>query len=366
MSYPAGAHPDTISNIVAYLKTRITEAPDVGIICGSGLGGLAATIPEPRTVIKYEEIDGFPRSTVHGHAGQLVIGKLGGKNVVCMQGRFHYYEGYEPAQVALPVRIFAALGIKVLIATNAAGGVNTDYKVGDVMILNDHVSFLGLAGIHPLRGFNDERFGPRFPAQNDIYRRVLIDQLKDCAKAENFGPGLHEGCYYGLSGPTYESPHEIELVKRCKGDAVGMSTVFEVAVAAHSGVGCVGMSLITNECVGVEDNDKGAPNHEEVLDAVKLTEAHLMRLVTKFVTSLDLSTTDRPKAYHHFVANPPVYKKGGGKCPVGKSSSSSSSSCCSFMNAFSSGGVACIATHALAVIGVAALATRFFSRSRSY
>jgi purine-nucleoside phosphorylase len=166
---------------------------------------------------------------VHGHAGELHVGSLGGKTVICMKGRFHYYEGYAPSVVCLPVRVMAALGIKLLFVTNAAGGANPAYNVGDVMIMKDHVSFLGLAGIHPLRGFNDARFGPRFPALNDAYAKEHIALLKTCAADTKFAPGLHEGCYYGFSGPTYESPYEIELVRACKGDAVGMSTVFEVA-----------------------------------------------------------------------------------------------------------------------------------------
>lgn len=251
-------------------------------------------------MIKYNDIPGFPRTTVHGHAGELVFGVIGDKKVVCMKGRFHFYEGNSPATVGLPVRVMAALGIRVLVVTNAAGGVNPDFHVGDVMLIRDHVSLMGLAGIHPLVGPNDERFGPRFPPQGAVYDKALQGVLRKSADKIKFEHPLRQGNYMGVSGPSYESPAEIQMLRLMKGDAVGMSTVFEVIVAAHCGLPVLGMSLITNRCLGPDDN-WNQPSHEEVLEAVTMTGDHIQKLVACFVSDLDLTPYPQTKAYiQHF------------------------------------------------------------------
>jgi len=305
MSRPEEAA-DVIPEIVFYLKERMAannvQIPDLGIICGSGLGSLAATITNSYT-IKYEEIKHFPQSTVAGHAGELVFGKLGGKNVVAMKGRIHFYEGYTPQQVGLPVRVMAALGIKALIVTNAAGGANPHFNVGDVMVIKDQICTPGLAGHHPLVGRNDERFGPRFPAVNGVFDKEMADAVFTCSKRIGSRLKLQRGVYFGVSGPSYETPHEIGVIRALRGDAVGMSTVFEILVAAHCGLRLLGLSLITNRCVGPDDDSK-PPSHEEVLAAVKKGEKEIQALVSEFVQFVDLSKTPRTKAFE-FFSRPP-------------------------------------------------------------
>jgi len=283
--------------IVSYLQSKLTAPPDVGIICGSGLGGLADTLKNPR-IVHYADIPQFPKTTVHGHAGDLVFGELGGKQVVCMKGRFHSYEGNSPATTGLPVRVMAALGIRVLIVTNAAGGVNPAYNVCDVMLLSDHIAFMGLAGLNPLVGDNDTRFGPRFPAVNSVYDARLRQQMKDCARKMNFP--LYEGIYAGISGPNYESPAEISMLRKMGADAVGMSTVFEVLTAAHASLPVLGFSLITNRCLATGDVGS-QPNHEEVLEAVAATGTKLQDLVADFVGSLRLQDYPQTPAHKHFA-----------------------------------------------------------------
>ena len=273
--------------------------PEVGIICGSGLGGLAKTLDNP-TVIDYKDIPNFPRTTVHGHAGQLVFGTIGDKKVVCMKGRFHFYEGNSPVTVGLPVRVMAALGIQVLVVTNAAGGINPKFQICDVMLIKDHVSMMGLSGCHPLVGANDERFGSRFPSQGGVYDPRLQAGLRETAAEIGFQHTLQIGTYMGVSGPTYESPAEIHALRMMNGDAVGMSTVFEVALAAHCGLPVLGMSLITNRCLGPDDN-WAQPSHQEVLDSVNATGDHIQKLVKAFVGKLDLAPYPKTKAYtDHF------------------------------------------------------------------
>lgn len=290
--------PDFIPGIVSYIKTRVSKVPDVGIICGSGLSGLAAEIKDP-FVIKYEEIKGFPESTVAGHVGEMVFGELGGKYVVALKGRFHFYEGYPPAQVVISVRVLAALGIRLLVVTNAAGGVNPGYSVGDVMIIKDQIALPALAGHHPLVGRNDERFGPRFPAVSPALEPELQDTVEAVAKRTEVKLNIHRGVYFGVSGPSYETPHEIQLIRTLGGDAVGMSTVFEILTAAHSGVRVLGLSLITNKCK-IPGDDTPAPTHEEVLAATKVSESQIQLLVSEFVAQVDVSNLPRSKAYEFF------------------------------------------------------------------
>ncbi|VDK39150.1 unnamed protein product [Taenia asiatica] len=263
-----------------YIKKKVHQAPQVGIICGSGLGTLAEIVSDP-IVIKYSDIKQFPKSTVVGHAGNLVFGKLAGKNVVIMQGRFHPYEGYNLGQVTLPVRVMKLLGVETLIVTNAAGGLNPDYKVGDLMIIKDHISLLGMTGLNPLVGPNDERFGPRFPAMTDTYTKELREIAKAVGKEMQIEDFLREGVYVAEMGPTYETIAEARFLKMIGADAAGMSTAHEVIVAKHAGMKVFAFSLITNEIV-VDEDSKVACNHEEVLQiSAKRTE-----VMKKFVMQM--------------------------------------------------------------------------------
>jgi len=293
---------DKISGIVRYLKSKISTVPDIGIVCGSGLGGLADTLTDAIT-IKYSEMKslGFPQPTVAGHKGELVFGVLHGKRVVCMKGRFHYYEGNDPATVGLPIRVMAALGIRILLVTNASGGVNPSYNVGDCMIIKDHICFLGLAGIHPLVGTNDARFGPRFPpVGSSVFDKRLQQVLLKTGVEINFTHPLHIGVYGAVSGPSYETPHEIQLIRTVGGDAVGMSTAFEVLTAAHASLPVLGLACITNRCLGPNDNWE-APSHQEVLGAISNCQDDVKELVSSFVKNVDLTDYPRTKAYDYFT-----------------------------------------------------------------
>lgn len=229
---------------------------EIGIVLGSGLGDFAKTLKDG-TSVPYGDIPGFPESTVPGHAGMWHGGKLHGKRVYLMQGRFHFYEGYDLAEVTLPIRVMAELGVKVLILTNAAGGVNLGYKAGDLMQITD---FINLAGQNPLRGPNLDTFGPRFPDMTYAYDRDLAALAHQ--KAGELGIGLHNGVYCWMSGPCYETPAEIRMARILGADAVGMSTVPETIVARHCGMRVLGLSLITNMAAGVLD----APlDHQEVM-----------------------------------------------------------------------------------------------------
>ncbi|KAL5966089.1 Purine nucleoside phosphorylase [Taenia solium] len=254
-----------------YIKKKVHQTPQVGIICGSGLGTLAEIVSDP-IVIKYSDIKQFPKSTVVGHAGNLVFGTLAGKNVVVMQGRFHPYEGYQMCQVTLPVRVMKLLGVETLIVTNAAGGLNPDYKVGDLMIIKDHINLLGMAGLNPLVGPNDERFGPRFPAMTDTYTKELREIAKAVGKEMQIEDFLREGVYVAEMGPTYETIAEARFLKMIGADAAGMSTAHEAIVAKHANMKVFAFSLITNEIV-VDEDSKVVCNHEEVLQiSAKRTE----------------------------------------------------------------------------------------------
>lgn len=226
-----------------YVKGIIGKSglqPKVGIVLGSGLGKLADKIKNPVT-IPYKDIPGFPVSTAIGHKGNYIIGELGGKTVIAMQGRIHYYEGYTMEMVTLPIRVMKVIGIEYLFVSNAAGGVNYDYHIGDLMIIKDHINLLP----NPLIGPNMNEFGPRFPDMTRPYDLKLIALAKKIGK--DMGIELREGVYYGGTGPTYETPHEYKYIRIIGGDATGMSTVPEVIVARHSGIPVFGMSVITNE-----------------------------------------------------------------------------------------------------------------------
>ena len=261
------------------IRSRINVEPRIALVLGSGLGGFADDFEEP-VGIPYEDIPGFVRSTAQGHAGRLVIGKIEGVPVLAMQGRVHYYEGYSLEEVTFPVRTFGLLGVKTLVLTNAAGGINVQLTQGALMVISDHVN---LMGVNPLRGPNDERFGPRFPDMSAVYSPELQELVVDEAKA--IGVEVRRGIYCGLSGPSYETPAEIHLLRALGADAVGMSTVPEAIVARHIGLEVLGISCITNMAAGISDEPI---NHEEVMatgDRVRETFAELLRRVIGAINS---------------------------------------------------------------------------------
>lgn len=240
---------DTYSQSVNYLKSVLPsqlQNVKVGIICGSGLGGLAATLEHPIKEIEYKEIPNFALSTVPGHAGKLVFGMLAGKVTVCMVGRKHMYEGHSLLRTVFPVRVMKLLGVENLIVTNAAGGLNPNFNVGDIMLISDHLSVAGLGGCNPLIGPNMEIFGPRFPATSQAYNFDLRMTALRCANESGISPYMREGIYCFVPGPTFESRAEARFLRQCGGDSVGMSTVPEVQTAVHCGIKVLGLSLITN------------------------------------------------------------------------------------------------------------------------
>ncbi|WP_165006410.1 MULTISPECIES: purine-nucleoside phosphorylase [unclassified Enterococcus] len=249
---------------------------EFGLILGSGLGELADEITDAKT-ISYDKIPFFPTSTVAGHAGQLVYGTLSGKKVLAMQGRFHYYEGYSMQTVTYPVRLMAALGAHSVIVTNASGGVNESFAPGDLMLITDHINF---TGTNPLIGPNEEDMGPRFPDMSQAYSKTYCQAAKDAA--EKLGLALKEGVYMGYSGPTYETPAEIRMSRMMGADAVGMSTVPEVIVAAHSGLKVLGISCITNLAAGMQAN----LNHEEVVETTQRVKQSFKSLIKETLTLL--------------------------------------------------------------------------------
>ncbi len=254
-----------VETAVATIRQHTSYQPTVGLVLGSGLSELANSIEEP-DVIAYDQIPGWPQSTVVGHSGRLVIGQLEGKTVLVQQGRAHYYEGYGMEQITLPVRVMRALGIQTLIVTNAAGGINPTFSPGDLMLIADHINFLGLAGLNPLRGPNDESIGPRFPDMIGTYTPSLRQLAHQVAAANNFS--LREGTYAYVAGPSFETPAELRFLRTVGADAVGMSTVPTVVVARHAGLKILGISSITN--MAVPDPKPGTVlDHEEVLETGK-------------------------------------------------------------------------------------------------
>lgn len=268
---------EKIERAAEFIKQKIDGNPEVGLILGSGLGVLAEEIENP-IIIPYHDIPEFPVSTVEGHAGQLVIGHLGGKKVVAMQGRFHYYEGYSMEKVTFPVRVMKLLGVEQLIVTNAAGSVNESYVPGDLMIITDHIN---LMGNNPLIGMNEERFGPRFPDMSEAYNKELRAKAKKVAT--KIGLDVKEGVYIGNTGPTYETPAEVRMARTLGGDAVGMSTVPEVIVARHSGMKVLGISCLTNMAAGILDQPL---SHVEVIETTEKVKSSFLEFVKSIVKDL--------------------------------------------------------------------------------
>jgi len=264
---------EQIDKIADVIRARSTYHPRVGIILGSGLGALAANV-ELATIIPYNEIPDWPVSTVIGHQGHLVIGKLENKEVIVMQGRVHYYEGYSIAQVVLPVRILQRLGIEILVVTNAAGAVNPNFEPGDLMLIKDHINMIGMAGLNPLRGPNLDELGPRFPDMSQAYDRVLLELTRKVAADEKIK--LQEGVYVSLAGPSFETPADLRFLRIIGADAVGMSTVPEVIAAHHAGTRVLGISGISNKAN--LDGDT-VTSHEEVLEAGQKLAPKLTTLI---------------------------------------------------------------------------------------
>ncbi|MCH5239506.1 MAG: purine-nucleoside phosphorylase [Muribaculaceae bacterium] len=268
---------DKIRESADYIKNHVKETPEVAIILGTGLGDLIKYI-EDSEAIDYKNIPNFPVSTVEGHSGRLIFGKLGGKRVMAMQGRFHYYEGYDMKEVTFPVRVMQQMKIEKLFVSNAAGGMNKEFRVGDIMIITDHIN---LFPENPLRGKNYEDLGPRFPAMTEAYSQSLIN-LADKVSQEK-GIRVMHGVYVGTAGPTFETPAEYEYFRIIGGDAVGMSTVPEVIVANHAGMKVFGVSVITD--LGGKDI-KEVPTHEEVQKAALKAQPNMVVLISEMLKQL--------------------------------------------------------------------------------
>lgn len=265
---------EQVQETVSYIKAKTNFTPEYGVILGSGLGGFTEDIQIEYT-LPYNEIPNFPVSTVQGHKGALVFGTIQEKKVVAMQGRFHFYEGYDMKQVTFPVRVMKYLGVEKLIVSNASGGVNNDYRVGSIVIIKDHINFMPE---HPLRGKNDERFGPRFVNMSAPYSRKMIVKAKELAS--ELAIEVKDGVYLGLQGPTFETLSEYRMVKILGADCVGMSTVPEVIVAAHMNLETFGISVITD--MGNEDSIDSI-THEEVLEAAKEAEPKVRNLIKNLI-----------------------------------------------------------------------------------
>lgn len=260
-----------------FISSKTKYKPEIGLILGSGLGAIADKI-ENAEYYPYAELPNFPVSTVSGHAGRLVIGTYQGKQVVAMQGRFHFYEGYEMNDVTFPVRVMKLLGVKTLVVTNAAGAVNTSYKAGDLMLISDHIN---LSGRNPLIGANLEEFGARFPDMSNAYDKDLREQVKGIAK--NLNIDLKEGVYCMFSGPTYETPAEVKMARILGGDAAGMSTAPEVVIANHCGMKVLGVSCMTNMAAGILEQPL---THEEVMETSEMVRETFISLMTQIIKEI--------------------------------------------------------------------------------
>jgi len=268
-----------IDRAVSVVRERVSLAPQVAIILGSGLGALAGEV-RADAVVPYAEIPGFPRSTVEGHAGNLLVGRLEGRAVAVMQGRAHFYEGYSLADVVFPVRVIRALGARVLLVSNAAGGINRLWSSGDLMIIADHINFMGS---NPLMGPNDPDLGPRFPDMSQAYDPDLIALAERAALAE--GIAIRKGVYAGVHGPSYETPAELRMLRGWGADAVGMSTVPEVIAARHMGMRVLGITAITDMATGEQIK---TVTHEDVMAVAREIEPKFIRLVKRIVREMKL------------------------------------------------------------------------------
>lgn len=269
---------EKLTEVKDFLKSKGIVEPKIGLILGSGLGELANEIQEA-IAIDYADIPHFPVSTVVGHKGQLVYGKLEGQIVLVMNGRFHFYEGYPMTTVTFPVRLMSVLGVQQMIVTNSAGGANPNFTPGDLMLITDHIN---LTGTNPLIGKNEEEFGPRFPDMSNAYGKEGQNLVKEAAK--EIGISLREGVYAGFSGPTYETPAEVKMAQILGADAVGMSTVPEVIIARHSGMNVIGISCITNMAAGLQ----ASLNHEEVVETTERVKEQFKSLVRTVLKKISI------------------------------------------------------------------------------
>ena len=265
-----------IQETTEYIKNKTSFSPEIGFILGTGLGRLAKEIKVDYS-LDYKNIPNFPVSTVEGHSGKLIFGNLGGKKVIVMQGRFHYYEGYSLEEITVPVRVMKLLGIKKLIVSNASGGVNPDYEVGDLMVIKDHINLIP----NPLIGKNIDHLGPRFPDMSEPYCKNMIEIIEEISQNENIN--IHKGVYVGVTGPTLETPAEYMYFRNIGGDTVGMSTVSEVIVARHMNIPCFAISVITD--LGVPEKIKKI-THGDVQDVAEASEPKLTTLVKKLISKI--------------------------------------------------------------------------------
>lgn len=269
---------EKINNAKAYIKNIYNDKIDMAVILGTGLGNLVDDI-ENKIVIEYKDIPGFPISTVKGHAGNLIIGDLNEKKILALNGRFHYYEGYEMEKVTFPMRVIKALGIDKVIVSNAAGGMNPNFSAGDLMIITDHINFMGN---NPLIGANYEELGPRFPDMSNAYDKSLVSLAEECAKKLKID--VQKGVYAAVSGPTYETPAELRMLRTIGGDAVGMSTVPEVIIANHMGMKVIGISCITD--MAIADNLEPL-DHSKVVEIANRAMAKFIALVKEIIANID-------------------------------------------------------------------------------
>jgi purine-nucleoside phosphorylase len=268
---------ERIRQTTEYLKEAIADVPEYGIVLGSGLGGLVNEIDSKKS-LPYTSIPGFPVSTVKGHGGNLIFGILGGKKVIALQGRFHYYEGYSMQEVTFPIRVLIALGIKRLILSNASGGMNPDYEIGDIVVINDHIN---LMPSNPLIGKNFDELGPRFPDMSEPYDPSMIRKASEIARS--FKYRSHEGVYAGVPGPCFETPAEYRYIRTIGADIVGMSTVPEVIVGRHQGIPCFAISIVT-DLGGFDEAQK--VSHEEVLKVATAAESKMTNIIKELIRSL--------------------------------------------------------------------------------
>ena len=268
---------EMLKETVRFIKKEVDFEPEIGIVLGTGLGGLVDVI-ETVGVVKYEDIPNFPVSTVKGHAGQLMFGYIGGKKVMAMQGRFHFYEGYNIQDLAIPIRTMKLLGVKTVLLSNAAGGMNPNFKVGDVMLITDHINMMST---NPLIGKNDDNFGPRFPDMSAVYDKELIEKADKIANSQ--GLQIQKGVYMAVTGPTFETPAEYKFMHILGADAVGMSTVPEAIVARHADMKCFALSIITD--LGVEGIVEEV-SHEEVLKVANAAESKMTGIIKQLIEEM--------------------------------------------------------------------------------
>jgi len=293
---------EMIHQSAVYMLERTHHRPKIGIICGSGLGGLADLLCD-QDVFPYAEIPHFPLSTVVGHAGRMVIGELNNIPVMCMQGRLHAYEGYPLWKCAMPVRVMKLMGVEKILITNAAGSLNKEYNVGDIMIIKDHINLQELSGNSPLKGYNDERFGPRFPSMHNAYDKDFRKKAKVVAAEMNLGNVLREGVYIMDGGPSYETIAEHRMMRNFGVDAVGMSTVHEVVVARHCSMKVFAFSLISNKCIMEYDTDDTI-DHTEVIDVANKRKSVVQEFACRIIGAMNEDEE-----------SPRFFDKGGAKAP---------------------------------------------------